>query len=120
MVAEGDRDILQIVDEGTQEEVAAAAAPAAEALLPLLLQEKEDEVREKDEGHSAEISTTSIQPTSTVTAVQPYIPADAFTVGPQVDLHSTAMPVVASGYTTLEMLQQATPRGAPASTQRQQ
>lgn len=113
-VEEGDTDSLQIVDEGKQEE--AAVASAAEALLP---QRDDDEEDEEDEDHSEEISTASIQgrPTGNAAAVQPYIPADAFTAGPQVDLHTGALPVVASGYTTLEMFQKATPQGAPGSTQ---
>lgn len=114
-VAEGDTDSLQIVEEGKQEEVAAASA--AEALLPPLLRDKEDE-EEDDEDQSAEISTASGQPAgSCAAAVHPYVPADAFTAWPQVDLHTATLPVVASGYTTLEMLQQSTPQVAPASTQ---
>lgn len=116
-VEEGDTDSLQIVDnEGKQEE--AAAASAAEALLPWHPQQKEDK-EDEDEDHTAEISAASIngQPTGSAAAVQPYIPADAFTGRPQVDLHTATLPVVASGYTTLEMFQQATPQGAPASTQ---
>lgn len=107
-----------------------AAASAAEALLPRLLQQKEDreeeededkeeEEDEEDEDHSAEVPNVSIQSrlTGWAAAVQPYIPADVFTGGPQVDLHTVTLPVVASGYTTLEMLQLATPQGAPASMQ---
>lgn len=108
---EGGTDSLQIVDQGEREEVDAASAAAA--LLPQLLQEKEDEKNE-DKDQSADILTTFIQPTS---SCQPYIAADAFTVWPQVDLHPATLPVVASGYTTLEMFQQATPQVVPASTQ---
>lgn len=115
-VEEGDTDSLQIVDrDGQQEE---AAASAAEALLPWLPQDKEDE-EEEDKDHFTETLTASIQerPAGAAADIQPYIPADTFTGGPRVDLHKGPPPAIASGYTTLEMFQQATPQGVPASAQ---
>lgn len=118
-VEEGDTDSLQIVDKDEEQEEAAAASAAAEALLPWLPQDKEDEEDEEDEDHFAETLTASIQgqPAGGAADISPYIPADAFTGGPQVDLHKGPPPATVSGYTTLEMFQQATPQGAPASTQ---
>lgn len=118
-VEEGDTDSLQIMDKDRKEEEAAAASAAAEALLPWLPQDKEDEEDEEDEDHFAKTLTASIQgqPAGGTADIPPYIPADAFTGGPRVDLHKGPPPATVSGYTTLEMFQQATPQGAPASTQ---
>ncbi|XP_075885551.1 leukemia inhibitory factor receptor [Nelusetta ayraudi] len=122
-VEEGDTDSLQIVDKDKeQEEEAAAASAAAEALLPWLPQGEEDEEDkedEEDEDHFAESLTASIQgqPAGGAADISPYIPADAFTGGPRVDLRKGPPPATVSGYTTLEMFQQSTPQGAPAGTQ---
>lgn len=122
-VEEGDTDSLQIVDKDKeQEEEAAAASAAAEALLPWLPQGEEDEEDkedEEDEDHFAESLTASIQgqPAGGAADISPYIPADSFTGGPRVDLRKGPPPATVSGYTTLEMFQQSTPQGAPASTQ---
>lgn len=114
---EGDTDSLQIVDKDGKQEEEAAAASAAEALLPRLPQDK-DEEDEENEDHFAKSLSASTQgrPAGAAADIPPYISADAFTGGPiWVDLPKGPPPAIASGYTTLEMFQQATQQGVPVS-----
>lgn len=95
---EGDTNSLQIIEK----------EEAADALPPPLLQHSEDE------GRSAEASTTLVQ-RDDAAAAAPYVHADMLGYGAKTDLH-VCPPAFASGYTTMEMFQQAMPQGAPAST----
>lgn len=97
-VEEGDTNSLQIVEK----------EEAADTLPSLLLQHSEDE------GRSAEASTALVQ-SDDAAAAAPYVHADMFGYGAKTDLH-VCPPAFASGYTTMEMFQQAMPQGSPAST----
>lgn len=98
-VEEGDTNSLQIVEK----------EEAADTLPSPLLQHSEDE------GRSAEASTALVQRDDAAAAAAPYVHADMFGYGAKTDLH-VCPPAFASGYTTMEMFQQAMPQGAPAST----
>lgn len=95
---EGDTNSLQIVEK--EEDVDTLPSP--------LLQPSEDE------GRSAETSTALVQ-RDDAAAAAPYIHADMLACGAKMDLH-VCPPAFASGYTTMEMFQQAMPQGEPAST----
>lgn len=95
---EGDTNSLQIVEK----------EEAADTLPSPLLQHSEDE------GCSAETSTALVQ-RDDAAAAAPYVHADMLAYGAKTDLH-VCPPAFASGYTTMEMFQQAMPQGAPAST----
>lgn len=97
-VEEGDTNSLQIVEK----------EEAADTLPSPLLQHSEDE------GCSAEASTALVQ-RDDAAAAAPYIHEDMLGYGAKTDLN-VCPPAFASGYTTMEMFQQAMPQVAPAST----
>lgn len=98
-VEEGDTNSLQIVEK----------EEAAHTLPSPLLQHSEDE------GRSAEASTPLLQrDDAAAAAATPYVHADMLGYGANTDVH-VCPPAFASGYTTMEMFQQAMPQGAPAS-----